>query len=130
MRTKLYSHYYPGSPSTCTPPLATAFLYKGNMMTRLWAFQRSVTISCLFIIGDGPSLSDDVACLADLVKLHLESGWIYRTILQSSESPQPDENGEFLYNLWQPYRPHTKRGGNELKDWLMELQSKRRITEP
>ncbi|KAI3343193.1 hypothetical protein F4824DRAFT_444779 [Ustulina deusta] len=87
---------------------------------------------CLFIIGDGPSLSEDVACLADVVKAHLGSGQIYHTILQSPESLQPDNtetegferNGVILYNLPCPYRPYTKREYNDLNDWLMELQGK------
>jgi hypothetical protein len=87
---------------------------------------------CLFIIGDGPSLSEDIACLADVVKAHLESDQIYHTILQSLESPQPDNtkiegferHGAILYNLPCPYRPCTKREYNDLKDWVMELQGK------
>ncbi|KAI0432737.1 hypothetical protein F5Y09DRAFT_300805 [Xylaria sp. FL1042] len=88
---------------------------------------------CLFTIGDGPILSEDVRCPADIIKAHLERDRIYRAVLQTPESPRQnngvaegvDRFGRSLYNVPLAYKPLTDKEYIGLRDWFMELQGTR-----
>ncbi|KAI0871136.1 hypothetical protein GGS24DRAFT_504099 [Hypoxylon argillaceum] len=117
----------PWEPINQHPSACNSILVQGLHDDTAMSLKEKRYNFCLFIIGDGPSLSDDVACLADVIRLHLETDKIYNTILQTPESPQPDEGGTVLYNLWWRYGYHDKRDGkydDDLEDWLMELEDK------